>query len=60
MLSAITISWGLSLFILIISAHLSHWMGEKGVIAIERLMGFVMVMISIQMFLTGLKTFMKS
>jgi multiple antibiotic resistance protein len=60
MLSAIFISWGLSLCILIISAHLSHWMGEKGVIAIERLMGFVMVMISVQMFLTGLKTFMKS
>ncbi|NGX56260.1 MAG: hypothetical protein K1060chlam5_00498 [Candidatus Anoxychlamydiales bacterium] len=60
MLGAISLAWGFSLFILIMSAHLSDWMGEKGTMAIERLMGFVMVMISIQMFLTGLKTFMKS
>lgn len=60
MIGAIFIAWLLTLFILVLSAHLSDWIGERGLIALERLMGFIMVLIAIQMFLTGFKTFMKT
>jgi multiple antibiotic resistance protein len=60
LISAIVIAWITTLIILLISAHLSDWFGERGLIAIERLMGFIMVLIAIQMFLTGLKSFMRS
>ncbi|NGX30051.1 MAG: hypothetical protein KR126chlam4_01435 [Candidatus Anoxychlamydiales bacterium] len=60
MVGAIFIAWFLTLLILLLSAHLSSWMGGRGLIALERLMGFIMVLIAIQMFLSGLKTFMKT
>jgi len=59
MISAIFIAWLTSLIILLISAHISDKLGERGIIAIERLMGFIMVLIAIQMFLTGFKSFLK-
>ncbi|MBN2479796.1 MAG: NAAT family transporter [Parachlamydiales bacterium] len=59
MIGAIFISWLASLIILLLSAQLSEWLGERGILATERLMGFIMVLISIQMFLSGIKTFMK-
>jgi multiple antibiotic resistance protein len=58
MLGAIFIAWILSFIILIASPYLGAKIGDKGIIAIERLMGFLLVMISIQMFLVGLKDFM--
>ncbi|NGX33703.1 MAG: hypothetical protein K1060chlam1_00043 [Candidatus Anoxychlamydiales bacterium] len=60
MIGAIFIAWAATLIILVLSAHLSDWVGDRGLIAIERLMGFIMVLIAIQMFLTGLKIFMKT
>jgi len=57
-LTSIVIAWAATLGILLLSAHLSDWLGERGLLAIERLMGFIMVMIAIQMFLTGIKNFM--
>ncbi|NGX48944.1 MAG: hypothetical protein K940chlam5_00539 [Candidatus Anoxychlamydiales bacterium] len=59
MVGAIFIAWLATLLILLLSAHLSSWMGGRGLMALERLMGFIMVLIAIQMFLSGLKTFMK-
>lgn len=60
MIGAIFIAWFATLLILVLSAHLSEWIGQRGLIAIERLMGFIMVLIAIQMFLTGFKIFMKT
>jgi multiple antibiotic resistance protein len=59
MISSIVIAWVASLGILILSPLLSKWLGERGLIAVERLMGFIMVLISLQMFFTGIKTFMR-
>ncbi|NGX63987.1 MAG: hypothetical protein KR126chlam6_01410 [Candidatus Anoxychlamydiales bacterium] len=59
MIGAIILSWSATLIVLLISAHLSEWLKDRGLIAIERLMGFIMVLIAIQMFLSGLKTFMR-
>lgn len=60
MLGAIFISWLATLGILLLAANLSKWLGERGLVAVERLMGFVMVLISIQMFLTGFKSFLNT
>ncbi|MGL4448648.1 MAG: MarC family protein, partial [Shewanella sp.] len=35
-------------------------LGEKGLTAVERLMGMVLVMISVQMFLDGVSNYMKT
>ena len=59
MMTAIVFAWLATLGILLLSANLSDWLGERGLLALERLMGFIMVMIAIQMFLTGMKNFMK-
>lgn len=51
--SAIVLAWALSTVILLSSSILKRWMGLKGIIACERLMGLLLVMLSIQMFLGG-------
>jgi small neutral amino acid transporter SnatA (MarC family) len=39
--------------ILLLGARLSHFLGAKGITAIERLMGMVLVASAVQMFLDG-------
>jgi multiple antibiotic resistance protein len=60
MIGAITISWLASLIILLAAPKLSQWVGEKGLIACERLMGFIMVLIAVQLFLNGVKDFLRT
>ncbi|MGL4457694.1 MAG: MarC family protein, partial [Plesiomonas shigelloides] len=48
------LSWGLSVLILLSSEVLNRWLGTKGLDAMERLMGLILVMISTQMFLDGI------
>lgn len=58
MIGAILIAWLCSLFILLGSSFLKQVLGWKGIIALERLMGLVLILISVQMFLSGLSGFM--
>ncbi|KXI29712.1 YhgN family NAAT transporter [Paraglaciecola hydrolytica] len=51
---ALGVAWGLSATILMFSTVLHKLLGERGLIAIERLMGMILIMISIQMLLDGL------
>ncbi|MGL5418998.1 MAG: YhgN family NAAT transporter [Plesiomonas shigelloides] len=51
---ALLLSWGLSVLILLSSEVLNRWLGTKGLDAMERLMGLILVMISTQMFLDGI------
>lgn len=55
MISSITIAWALSLFVLLLSPLLSRSLGQRGVIALERLMGLVLTLIAVEMFMQGLK-----
>lgn len=57
MIGAITIAWVVSLITLLSSPILSKFLGEKGLIALERLMGFIMVLLSVEMFINGVKGF---
>ena len=58
LLLAVTIAWALSGVILLASSFLNSVLRERGLIAIERLMGMVLVMIAVQMLLDGVKTFL--
>ena len=56
---AILISWLVSLLILISSSYFNKLLGQKGIIALERLMGLILILISVQMFLSGLQSFIE-
>ena len=58
LLLALTIAWALSGAILLSSTFVYRLLKERGLIAMERLMGMVLVMIAVQMFMNGIKTFL--
>ncbi len=51
---ALGASWFISAIILLFSSSFHRLLGERGLIAMERLMGMILVMIAIQMFLDGI------
>jgi multiple antibiotic resistance protein len=51
---ALLSAWGVSAAILMFSGPLHRLMGERGLTAVERLMGMILIMIAIQMFLDGI------
>ena len=55
---ALLASWGVSAVILLFYKVFTKVLGEKGLTAVERLMGMVLVMISVQMFLDGIANYM--
>ncbi|AUG99088.1 YhgN family NAAT transporter [Pectobacteriaceae bacterium C52] len=56
---ALFIAWGISFVILLMSNVFLRLLGDKGVGALERLMGLVLVMLSTQMFLDGVRAYMQ-
>ena len=52
-LGAILIAWAASLVILYLGADLRRLLGDRGLMAIERLMGMILVLIATQMLLSG-------
>ena len=58
LLLALTIAWALTAAILLSSTFLYRLLRERGLIAIERLMGMLLVMMSVQMFMNGLRSFL--
>ena len=58
-LLAIIIAWALTLVVLLLSPFLNKKLGENGVVAVERLCGFIVVLIAIQMVFTGLVAALK-
>jgi len=60
MLGAILIAWGASLIVLLASSFLKSLLGWRGITAIERLMGLLLILIAVQMFLSGIHNFMLS
>jgi len=55
--SALLLAWGVSSAILLGSTKLYRLLGERGLIAMERLMGMILVMLSVQMFIDGVAQF---
>jgi MarC family membrane protein len=56
-LAALTIATVVSTIILAGADRISRWVGERGVTAMERLMGLLLTAISIQMLLRGITSF---
>jgi MarC family membrane protein len=54
-LLALTIAWFISACIILLGSRLSRFLGQRGLIAMERLMGMVLVAVAIQQFLTGIE-----
>lgn len=56
-LVAITLAWAATAVILLLASGVRSYLGQRGMIAIERLMGMVLVAIAIQMFLSGVERY---
>ena len=54
---AMTVAWFFTALILVYSTKLYKVLGQRGLTAMERLMGMLLVMISIQMLLNGVLDF---
>ena len=59
-LLALFIAWTLSGVLLFLAGGLSRYLGQRGMIAIERLMGMVLTTIAVQMLMTGILEFQAS
>jgi multiple antibiotic resistance protein len=59
-LIALIIAWIATAGILVASTYLSRALGQRGLTAIERLMGMILTTIAVEMFLQGLKKFMSA
>ena len=55
---ALTLAWSATAVILLSSTILYRVLKERGLIAIERLMGMLLVMLAVQMFINGVAKFM--
>ncbi len=53
---AVTIAWVITAAILLSSTFMYRILGERGLIAMERLMGMLLVMVAVQMLLNGFKS----
>lgn len=56
-LLAVLIAWAASALIIYFSSYFAKFLGEKGLIAIERLMGMLLITVAVQMLLTGIAEF---
>ncbi len=56
-LIAITVAWAATSVIVLFGSQVAERLGSRGLVAIERLMGMILVAIAIQMFLTGADTY---
>jgi multiple antibiotic resistance protein len=59
LLIAVTIAWAIGGAILLSSTFFYRVLRERGLIAIERLMGMLLVMVSVQMLVNGLKVLLR-
>ena len=57
---ALTIAWVATAIILFSATYLQKWLGTRVLTAIERLMGMVIVAISVQMLLDGIASYLRA
>jgi len=58
-LLALLVAWAISAAILLCSPVIARVLKEKGSMAVERLMGMLLVMVAVQMFLNGIEQYVK-
>lgn len=57
---AVVLAWACAGAILIAGSHLARLLGEKGLTAMERLMGMILVALSVEMFLSGVSAYLEA
>ncbi|WP_343153428.1 YhgN family NAAT transporter [Buchnera aphidicola (Mindarus keteleerifoliae)] len=57
--ASLIFSWFFTLIVLLLSGFFLKILGSKGVNALERLMGLILIMLSVQMFLDGISVWFK-
>lgn len=57
---SVFLAWLLSTTVLIMSSKIMKVIGNRGIFAIERLMGMILVMLSVQMLMNGITSFIVS
>jgi MarC family membrane protein len=55
-LGALTLAWLVSAAILVLGGRLSRFLGKRGLLALERLMGLLLVALAVEMFIEGLRS----
>lgn len=60
MLTAIGLSWLISITILLSSGLLKRMIGKNGLMACERLMGMILILLAIQRFMDGIDSFIRN
>jgi multiple antibiotic resistance protein len=58
-LIALLIAWGITATVLLFAPTISRILKEKGSLAVERLMGMLLVMVAVQMLLNGFEHYLK-
>jgi multiple antibiotic resistance protein len=56
-LAAFLAAWLVTGVILYLSRRFNRVLGERGLIAVERLMGMILTVVAVQMFMTGISLF---
>ncbi|HRW58054.1 MAG TPA: YhgN family NAAT transporter [Chlamydiales bacterium] len=59
MIAGILIAWIASLIVLLLAPYLYKFLGKKGLIAMERLMGLILILIAMEMFLDGISGYIQ-
>jgi multiple antibiotic resistance protein len=57
--AALMIAWAITAAVLLCSPAIARVLKEKGSMAVERLMGMLLVMVAVQMFLNGMEHYLK-
>ncbi|MGD9589289.1 MAG: MarC family protein [Pyrinomonadaceae bacterium] len=58
-LLAVFIAWFASAVIIYFSGYFARFLGEKGLVAVERLMGMLLITVAVQMLLNGIGEFIR-
>jgi multiple antibiotic resistance protein len=56
---ALMIAWAATAAILFSATYLYKWLGQRALVAVERLMGMLLVAISVQMLMDGIATYLQ-
>lgn len=60
LVSAILIAWAISTLILLSASIIKRWLGPRGIIALEKLMGLILTLLAIEMLLEGIHLFIQA
>jgi MarC family membrane protein len=59
LLCSVFLAWLVTTLILLLSAPISWLLGEKGIMAVEKLMGLILTILAVQLFFEGFTQFVK-